>query len=98
MPIRCIECHRTEIQEVVNENRRYYYCMNCQKLYERAIDPRYGRDVVINTKEGIKHLSAGLLIKNEGKFLLIKRRNFPFTYAFPAGHIEYNENKTSLMY
>lgn len=90
--MRCISCHGEQVVEVVKGNRRYYHCDSCNKLYERVIDSRYGRDVTLNTNEGITHLSAGMVIwKGDKKFLLIKRRNYPFTYAFPAGHIEYNE-------
>ena len=38
------------------------------------------------------HRSAGAITKNkEGKILILDRKNFPFGWACPAGHIEENE-------
>ncbi len=87
----CIECDSDKIDEVVKENKRYFFCHACQKLHDRAIDTAYGADVTIPTEKGIIHLIAGALIKNGRQFLLIKRRAYPFGYALPAGHIEYGE-------
>lgn len=88
----CIICHSTDIEEVVKENRRYYFCAQCDKLYERAIDSRYGRDVTISTQAGIVHMSVGAIIRNGDHILLLKRRAFPYGWDIPAGHVEYNEN------
>jgi nucleoside triphosphatase len=87
----CIECKGNKVEEVVDHNRRYFHCSTCKKLHERAIDSRFGKDVAINTDNGTYHLSAGALIRKGNKFLLLKRRSFPFGFDFPAGHVEYNE-------
>jgi 8-oxo-dGTP diphosphatase len=89
--ITCLICEGQEVEEVVHENRRYYYCHSCHKLHERAFDSRYGKDILIVTPEGPMHFSVGALIRNRDKILLIKRRSYPYGYSFPAGHIEYNE-------
>ena len=34
------------------------------------------------------HKSAGILVWNNGKLLLIERKNFPFGFAPPAGHLD----------
>ncbi len=91
MRITCINCHTDRIEEVVKGNRRYYYCSNCDKLYERAFDTSYGKDISINDPHGIMHVCVGAIIKQANRYLLIKRRAFPFGYALPAGHVEYGE-------
>lgn len=98
MAITCIRCRNKNIKEVVEDNKRYYFCDDCKKLYERALDSRYGKDIAIGTHEGkLVHLSVGGLIRNGNKFLLIKRRGFPFGYSFPAGHIEHNEKPNNAL-
>jgi len=37
------------------------------------------------------HTSVGMIVERGGKLLLIKRKIFPLTYAFPAGHVEDGE-------
>lgn len=88
---KCVVCSGQDIEEVVQDNKRYYYCVSCKKLYGRVIDSRYGRDITIETDSGIKHLSVGALIKKDGTFLLLKRRNWPYGYGLPSGHVEYQE-------
>jgi ADP-ribose pyrophosphatase YjhB (NUDIX family) len=34
------------------------------------------------------HTSVGMMVRNEGKILLIERARFPFGYAIPAGHVD----------
>jgi nucleoside triphosphatase len=87
----CIKCGSTNIQEVVQDNKTLFYCAVCKVLDGRVNDPRYGRDITIPTDTGIKHLSVGALIRKDDKYLLIKRRNWPFGYSFPSGHVEYKE-------
>lgn len=94
MAMRCIACKGINIQEVVENNRRYYYCATCDELQERIMDSRYGKDVTIPTAEGVTHISVGAIIRNPKdpeRILLIKRRSFPFGFDIPAGHVEYNE-------
>ncbi len=91
MSITCLTCHTPNIKEVVHDNKRFFYCDECQKLYERACNTTYGKDVAIPTNKGLTHLIAGGLIRYNAQFLLLKRRAYPFGYAFPAGHVEYQE-------
>jgi ADP-ribose pyrophosphatase YjhB (NUDIX family) len=91
MSIICRVCRSDRIKTVIKENLRYYYCENCRKLYERAFDTQMNRDIIIHTHEGEYHVSAGGLIHRNGKYLLLKRRVYPFGYDFPGGHIEYDE-------
>lgn len=50
-------------------------------------NPKEGR-----TKQGAaKHYSAGVIIKKDGKYLLINRAIFPPGYASPAGHVDKTE-------
>lgn len=91
MKKQCIACGGINIQEVLHESRNYYFCQDCNKLHERALDSRYGRDTVIEPGKPAKHLSVGGLIQEGNRYLLIKRKAYPFGYSFPAGHIEVSE-------
>lgn len=91
MSLACLVCSSAQVQEVMESNRRYFYCETCQKLYERAHDSTYGRDIAINTDEGVYHLVSSAVIWKNNRFLLIKRRSYPFGYTFPGGHLEYSE-------
>lgn len=42
-------------------------------------------------KEPCNHSSVGMVVERNGKLLLIERRIFPLTYAFPAGHVDEGE-------
>lgn len=92
MSIRCLNCKSNRIKEVVNEGRLYFFCNQCQELYERAFDSQYGKDILLNTAYGKQHVSSGGLIERDGYFLVLKRRTFPYAYDFPGGHVEYNED------
>jgi ADP-ribose pyrophosphatase YjhB (NUDIX family) len=37
------------------------------------------------------HTSVGMIVERDGKLLLIERKIFPLTYAFPAGHVDEGE-------
>jgi 8-oxo-dGTP pyrophosphatase MutT (NUDIX family) len=91
MTILCIACQSPDIEEVVKENYRYFYCSHCHELHERALNPDYGRDITIPTRKGLCHLVAGGLLRKDDRFLLLKRRIYAFGYSFPAGHVEYQE-------
>jgi len=44
------------------------------------------------TKSGEKkHYSVGIIVGKNNKILMIDRRNFPFGWACPAGHIDLGE-------
>lgn len=91
--IRCLKCHSDQVDEVVVEYMRYYYCQGCGKIYERALDSSDGRIMSEITKSGLKHFIIGALIEKNSKYLMIKRRSYPFGYSFPFGHIHYGETK-----
>jgi 8-oxo-dGTP pyrophosphatase MutT (NUDIX family) len=91
MARRCIVCNHPDVTEVVEHNRRYFFCSHCNKLHERAIDTDFGSNIEIQTPAGIKHVIVGALITQEDQILLLKRRAYPYGYAFPAGHVEYEE-------
>ena len=38
------------------------------------------------------HTSVGMIVERGGKLLLIERKIFPLTYAFPAGHVDKGED------
>jgi 8-oxo-dGTP pyrophosphatase MutT (NUDIX family) len=45
----------------------------------------------ISTEGGEKHISAGVIIRDRGRYLLIDRAKFPPGYACPAGHVDKGE-------
>src|SRR5688572_5580438 len=88
----CIKCRGNKIREVVKENKRYFFCDDCQKLYEQINDTKTGKIAFMNFGDGVlRHVTAGALVKKDAHFLLLKRRSFPYGYDFPAGHVYYNE-------
>lgn len=49
--------------------------------------------VVKNSKGELSHLGVVAIIKNEGgKYLLLKRRIYPWGYAFVSGHVNKDES------
>lgn len=49
--------------------------------------------VVKNSKGERSHLGVVAIIKNkDGKYLLLKRRIYPWGYAFVSGHVDKGEN------
>lgn len=42
--------------------------------------------------EGCSNKSAGTIVKKDGKILLIERKNMPFGFACPAGHVDFGES------
>ncbi len=88
----CLSCGEETIKSVVKSGREYYRCANCQKDFERAIIIRPG-DLYDFKPNGImRHFSVGVVIKRKGKYLLFKRRKFPFVWVSPAGHLDKGEN------
>ncbi len=93
MVVRCFVCQGENIEEVVKNGRRYFYCSQCDKLYERAYDR------LLNSKFSgeKKHITVGGLIHNQDRILMMKRRVFPFGFDFPAGHLEHGETPTQTL-
>ncbi len=92
MAVLCMSCLSEDIQEIVKDNHRHYLCKSCQKVSERAHDSRYGKMLAIKNQTGVVHHSVGGFIMKDNRYLVIKRRGFPFGYSIPAGHQEYNED------
>lgn len=42
--------------------------------------------------EKCNHTSVGMIVERGGTLLLIERKQFPLTYAFPAGHVDEGED------
>lgn len=88
----CLECKKENIKTVEKEGKEYYWCENCQKYFERAII--ITPDTLFDVKPDgtLRHFSIGAMIKKDNKYLLFKRRKFPFVWVNPAGHLYKNEN------
>lgn len=90
--ISCLVCGGTDIDEVVVNNRRYFYCHTCKKRYSRIHDDRYGSNVSIASGAERQHVVVVALVRHGNRFLLTKRRMYVFGYHFPAGHVKYGES------
>jgi len=42
--------------------------------------------------EGCTNKSVGTIVRNDGKILLIERKNMPYGFACPAGHVDPRED------
>lgn len=86
----CPNCSGYNIVEVTEGNLAIYFCYDCQKKsgFAKQFD---GKIVMKSGKNGIKHVTVGALIERDGKYLLAKRRTYPYRFSFPAGHLEYGE-------
>ncbi len=70
-----------------------YHCNTCVKLSERVLiyDPSMMQS--FNEKGDLVHYSAGVLLLNDTKeLLLFLRTKYPFLYTIPAGHISKGED------
>lgn len=82
--MKCIECGK-KVEIVVRNNQEHYLCPD-EHLNNRMID--HGSVVSYNDGGEIIHKSVGVIIKNKGQTLLLKRRKYPYKYTLPAGHLE----------
>ena len=55
------------------------------------MDTSYGKTLAVHDQGGVTHKCVGAIIERANRFLLIKRRCYPFGYGLPAGHLEYGE-------
>lgn len=90
MAIYCLTCRSKDVEEIVEGNRLFYYCSQCNKKYGRALIVD-GRIKILHTSRGIKHIDAAAIIIWKNKMLFLERRGYPFGLMIPAGHLEYNE-------
>lgn len=76
---------------MVEKNHIFYYCSNCKDKHSNVID---NDGVNYSTKENglIKHTAIQALIENDGKVLLVKRKNYPFGFGLPSTHLHYGES------
>ncbi len=91
MSIYCLSCRSSKVEEIVEENRVFYLCNDCQKKSGRALIVD-NKIKIINTSRGIKHIAIGALIIRDNALLLEERRTYPFGLEIPAGHLEYGES------
>lgn len=88
----CIFCGKETIKSVIKSGREFYWCSNCQKDFERAIIIRPNDLYDFKSDGTMRHFSVGVIIERKGKYLLFKRRKFPFVWVSPAGHLDKGEN------
>jgi len=89
----CFICRSETVAKIKKADRNLYHCSNCGKTNERTLiyDPKMMQ--LFNTKGELIHYSAGTLLLNEKReLLLFLRTKYPFLYTIPAGHISPNED------
>lgn len=90
MPIYCSRCKSSQVEELVEGNRVYYFCHHCHQKSGKALVVD-GRIKIINTSRGIKHIDTAAIIIKGNEMLFTDRRTYPFGLEIPVGHLEYNE-------
>jgi ADP-ribose pyrophosphatase YjhB (NUDIX family) len=88
----CLACGRGTIKAIEKSGRELYYCSSCQKTFERAMVIRPTDIYDFNPSGAMRHFSIGALIERDRKYLLFKRRKFPFVWVSPAGHLNKGED------
>ena len=82
----CPHCWSQKIVSYSRDGKEYYRCGDCGYDGSRLIEiyPQL-RFQILEDKE-LLHYSVGCVIQWEQKFLLFRRRLFPFKYTLVAGH------------
>jgi 8-oxo-dGTP pyrophosphatase MutT (NUDIX family) len=87
----CIRCRKnTLIVDSENENL-IYRCLSCGQKSGRAIETS-GIRVDYLDDGTIRHHSVGAIIKKDDKFLVVKKRSWPYKYSIVAGHLNESES------
>jgi 8-oxo-dGTP pyrophosphatase MutT (NUDIX family) len=86
----CIRCHNEDISTIVEKNQVFYLCNNCKAKESRAFDLT-GQYVTKYVNGLLQHGTVAALVKKNDKILLINRKNYPYGYCFPCGHLEVGE-------
>jgi 8-oxo-dGTP pyrophosphatase MutT (NUDIX family) len=90
----CPEYHHETIEPRLDEkDRKYYYCLTCQKGYERRIkiDPSIASFIAEDGE--IWHESVGIFVRNpDNRFLFYTRTIFPHVMTIPSGHVDAGED------
>lgn len=90
--ILCMNCREPALDRIDVDGSEYYQCRNCGHRDGRAI---YTEGIRVEFMENgdPKHFSVGALIRDGEKFLIIKRRVWPYKYGVPAGHVDEGEGR-----
>lgn len=82
----CPDCWAETIQPYDREGKEFYRCDSCGYDDSRAIIIYPQMRYEIKDDQELLHYSAGAIIEWKGRFLLFRRRLFPFQYTVIAGH------------
>ena len=90
--ILCMNCRKPTLDRIDVDGSEYYQCRNCGHRDGRAM---YTQGIQVEFMENgdPKHFSVGALIRDGAKFLIIKRRVWPYKYGLPAGHVDVGESR-----
>ncbi len=86
----CLRCSAPDPRETSGRQVVTYTCAACGASEPRALI----LDNHVRTAEeprGLKHWTAGALIEHDGRFLLLKKRTWPYLWDVIAGHIQISE-------
>ena len=93
---RCANCLSENVIATAEKDRIFYVCKNCGKKNTEILDS--SRPIYVKQKNGmVYHKTVAALVKMNGKYLFLNRRNFPFGYALPTGHVYDNETPEEAM-
>jgi 8-oxo-dGTP pyrophosphatase MutT (NUDIX family) len=82
----CPTCWSDRIVPVDVKGREFYRCEACGYSDSRLVEIYPGLRYDLMEKQEILHYSVGAIICWEGKYLLFRRRLYPFAYTIVAGH------------
>lgn len=89
--IYCLSCSSPNPLEERDEGRSEFVCGSCGCRAPRALILD-SETKVEETPRGLKHWTVGALIERDGKFLLMRKRTWPYLWDVVAGHLTTGED------
>jgi 8-oxo-dGTP pyrophosphatase MutT (NUDIX family) len=89
--ILCMNCRSGTLNLIQIDGDDYYHCRTCGHRDGRAMYTK-GIQIEYLPSGEPKHFSVGALIRDGDRFLIIKRRVWPYTHGLPAGHVDNGES------
>lgn len=94
MEIRCFRCHTLNPKKLTTKKSVIYHCLDCGYKSGQAYVIDHSLKVKY-LKGKIKHFTTAILAERAGKFLIMKKRTYPFWHDIIAGHINREEKPLS---
>ena len=87
----CIFCQHTSVVEILEGHQVFYHCYSCRRKAPYTFEDDGMAKLERNRTGNYRHYSVYVLAIKDGKYLITKRRRFPFVYHLIAGHINRDE-------